>query len=46
MQLISEGRIRTSHLITHRYPLSRIGEDYTLFADKADNVIKTAIHPD
>ncbi|MDE6346306.1 MAG: alcohol dehydrogenase [Muribaculaceae bacterium] len=46
MQLISEGRIRTSHLITHRYPLSRIGEAYTIFADKADNVIKTAIHPD
>ncbi len=46
MQLISEGRIDTTHLITHRYPLSRIQEAYTLFATRADNVIKTAIHPD
>lgn len=46
MQLISEGKIDTTHLITHRYPLSRIQEAYDLFASRADNVIKTAIHPD
>lgn len=46
MQLISEGKIDTPHLITHRYPLSRIQEAYGLFANRADNVIKTAIHQD
>lgn len=46
MQLISEGKIDTTHLITHCYPLSRIQEAYTLFANRADGVIKTAIHPD
>lgn len=46
IQLISEGKIDTTHLITHRYPLSRIQEAYDLFANRADNVIKTAIHPD
>ena len=46
MQLISEGKIDTTHLITHRFPLSRIQEAYTLFANRADNVIKTAIYPD
>lgn len=46
MQLISEGKIDTTPLITHRYPLSRIREAYTLFANRADGVIKTAIHPD
>lgn len=46
MQLISEGRIDTTHLITHRFPLSRIQEAYDLFANRADNVIKTAIYPD
>lgn len=46
MQMISEGKIDTTHLITHRYPLSRIQEAYDLFASRADNVIKTAIHPD
>ncbi len=45
MQLISEGKINTTHLITHRYPLSRIQEAYDLFANRADGVIKTAIHP-
>ncbi len=46
MQLISEGKIDTTHLITHRYPLSRIQEAYNLFANRADGVIKTAIYPD
>ena len=46
MQLISEGKIDTTHLITHRYPLSRIQDAYTLFANRTDNVIKTAIHTD
>ncbi len=44
IQLISEGKIDTTHLITHRYPLSRIQEAYNLFANRADGVIKTAIY--
>lgn len=46
MQLISEGRIDTTHLITHRFPLSRIMDAYRLFEKREDNVIKTAIYPD
>lgn len=46
MQLISEGKIDTTHLITHRFPLSRIQDAYDLFANRADGVIKTAIHTD
>ncbi len=46
MQLISEGKIDTTHLITHRFPLSRIQEAYTLFANRTDVVIKTAICSD
>ena len=46
MQLISEGKINTTNLITHRFPLSRIQDAYKLFANRADNVIKTAIYPD
>lgn len=44
MQLISEGKIDTTHLITHRYPLSSIQDAYDLFAKREDNVIKTAIY--
>lgn len=43
--LIAEGRIDTTPLITHRFPLSRIEEAYDLFEHRRDNVIKTAIYP-
>ena len=46
MQLISEGKIDTTRLITHRFPLSCIKEAYELFAKREDNVIKTAIYQD
>ena len=43
LRLIDEGKIDTTLLITHRYPLSRIDEAYKLFESKADGVIKVAI---
>lgn len=46
MRLISEGKLYTTHLITHRFPLSHILSAYSLFSRRADNVIKTAIFPD
>ncbi len=46
MQLISIGKIDTTPLITHTFPLSRINEAYSIFADKSDNIIKAAIYPD
>lgn len=45
MQLIAEGKIDTTPLITHRFPLSRIQEAYRMFARREDNVIKIAIYP-
>lgn len=46
MQLIEEGKIDTTPLITHRFPLSRIAEAYSLFENKEDGVIKVAIYND
>lgn len=43
LQLISEGKIDTSPLITHRFPLSEIGEAYRIFEQRLDGVIKIAI---
>lgn len=43
LQLIAEGKIDTTPLITHRFPLSRIEEAYRLFERKEDGVIKVAI---
>lgn len=46
LKLIEEGKIDTTPLITHRFPLSRIAEAYSLFENKEDGVIKVAIFND
>ncbi|MDO4977526.1 MAG: alcohol dehydrogenase [Eubacteriales bacterium] len=46
LSLIEAGKIDTSPLITHTYPLSRIEEAYQIFENKEDNVIKIAIVAD
>ena len=44
LQLIEQGKIDTTPLITHRFPLSRIDEVYRIFENKEDGVIKIAIY--
>lgn len=46
LNLIAQGKINTTPLITHRFPLSRIDEAYRLFENKEDGVIKIAIYND
>ena len=43
LALIEAGKIDTTPLITHTYPLSQIDEAYELFENKKDGVIKVAI---
>lgn len=43
LRLIEAGKIDTTPLITHTYPLERIAEAYDLFENRRDNVIKVAI---
>lgn len=43
LSLIEEGKIDTTPLITHGFPLSRIEEAYKIFENKEDGVIKIAI---
>lgn len=43
LRLIEEGKIDTTPLITHHFPLSRIEEAYRLFEEKRDGVIKVAV---
>ena len=40
----NEGKIVTTPLITHRFPLSKIEEAYRIFENKEDGVIKIAIY--
>lgn len=46
LRLISEGRIDTTPLVTHTFPLSRIEEAYSLFESLGEGVIKIAVCPD
>lgn len=43
LELIKQGKIDTTPLITHHYPLEKIAEAYELFETKRDGVIKVAI---
>ena len=43
LQLIAEGKIDTTPLITHRFPLNEIEEAYRIFENRLDGVIKVAI---
>ena len=43
LHLIAEGRIDTTPLITHVYPLEKIEEAYALFEGRKDKVIKVAV---
>ena len=45
LRLIAEGRIDTTPLITHRYPLSDIEAAFELFENRRDGVLKVAIDP-
>ena len=43
LELIAQGKLDTTALITHTYPLSRIEEAYDLFEHRRDGVIKVAV---
>lgn len=43
LNLIEQGKIDTTPLITHRYPLADIEEAYRIFENRLDGVIKIAV---
>ncbi|WP_044264921.1 alcohol dehydrogenase [Bacteroides timonensis] len=43
LRLIEEGKIDTTPLITHRFPLNEIEEAYRIFENKLDRVMKVAV---
>lgn len=45
LSLIAQGKLDTTPLITHRFPLSQINDAYRLFESRQDGVIKIAITP-
>lgn len=45
MEVVRRGRVDLTPLLTHTYPLERIGEAYELFGERLDGVMKVAIRP-
>lgn len=45
MEMVGSGRVDTSELVTHRFPLDQIEFAYDLFANQRDGVLKVAITP-
>ncbi len=45
MELVLQGRLDLTPLLTHTFPLERITEAYQLFAERREGVIKVAIKP-
>ena len=43
LELIAQGKIDTTPLITHRFPLRQIEEAYRIFEHRLDGVIKVAV---
>jgi threonine dehydrogenase-like Zn-dependent dehydrogenase len=45
LEHVRQGRIRPSHVFTHRLPLDEASDGYHMFARKHDNCIKVALIP-
>ena len=45
LELIRQGKIDTTGLITHTFPLYRIAEAYDIFENRKGRVIKVAVRP-
>jgi alcohol dehydrogenase len=45
MELVRQGRLDLTPLLTHTFPLDRITEAYQLFGSRSEGVIKVAIKP-
>jgi threonine dehydrogenase-like Zn-dependent dehydrogenase len=45
MQMVAQGRVDLSPLVTHRFALDDIESAYDLFSHQRDGVMKVALHP-
>ena len=45
MELVRQGRLDLTPLLTHTFPLDRITEAYQLFGERREGVIKIAVRP-
>lgn len=45
LQFVKEGKVTLNDIITHRLPLSRVSDGYSMFKKKEDNCVKVVLDP-
>ena len=45
LEYVREGKVKLDDIITHRLPLSKIAEGYSMFKKKEDNCVKVVLDP-
>jgi len=45
IELVRQGKVDTSFLMTHRWPLERGTEGYEMFSDKTDGCMRVVFDP-
>jgi len=43
VDLVTQGRLDLSHMVTHRLPFDQVQQAYDMYSDKLDNVIKVVM---
>ncbi|MEO6316724.1 MAG: zinc-dependent alcohol dehydrogenase [Chitinophagaceae bacterium] len=45
LEYVEKGQVKLDDIITHRLPLSKIAEGYSMFKKKEDNCVKVVLNP-
>lgn len=45
LEYVKEGKVKLDDIITHRLPLSKIADGYSMFKNKEDNCVKVVLDP-
>ncbi|RYY52651.1 MAG: glutathione-dependent formaldehyde dehydrogenase [Chitinophagaceae bacterium] len=45
LKYVEEGRVKLDDIITHRLPLSKVADGYSMFKQKEDNCVKVVLNP-
>jgi threonine dehydrogenase-like Zn-dependent dehydrogenase len=45
LQYVKDGKVQLNDIITHRLPLSKISDGYSMFKKKEDNCVKVVLDP-
>ncbi|PWT96067.1 MAG: glutathione-dependent formaldehyde dehydrogenase [Bacteroidetes bacterium] len=45
LKFVEEGKVTLNDIITHRLPLSKISDGYSMFKNKEDNCVKVVLDP-